>query len=94
MSDYKGADDGLGEWAPGAHEAERFQEDLYLRIVGTAETMSRILDGHAETALSNWRNVAAVGTWTKIARLSRWRLPRWRRFTPLSTPGSRTIGLT
>lgn len=61
MSDHSVVDDGLGEWTPGADEAERFRGDLHLRILGTAETMARILDGHAETALSNWRNVAADG---------------------------------
>lgn len=52
---------GLGEWTPGAREIERFREDLYLRIVGTAETMNRILDEEAETVLSALRRAAAGG---------------------------------
>ena len=52
---------GLGDWTPGAQEAERFREDLYLRIVATAETMARILDGRAETVLSSLRKAAANG---------------------------------
>ena len=53
--------DGLGEWTPGARETECFREDLYLRIVGTAETMNRILDEEAETVLFNLRKAAADG---------------------------------
>jgi hypothetical protein len=52
---------GLGEWTPGAQEAERFREDVYLRIMATAETMARILDGRAETVLSSLRKAAAHG---------------------------------
>ena len=52
---------GLGEWTPGAQEAERFREDVYLRIVATAETMVRSLDGRAETVLSSLRKAAADG---------------------------------
>jgi hypothetical protein len=61
MSDQSVVDDGLGESTPGADEAERFREDLYLRIVGTAETMARILDGRAASALSDSHNIAADG---------------------------------
>ena len=53
--------DGLGDWTPGTHETERFREDLYLRIVGTAETMNRILDGQADTVLRNLRKAEADG---------------------------------
>lgn len=52
---------GLGEWTPGTHETERFREDVYLRIVATAETMARILGVRAETVLSNLRQAAADG---------------------------------
>jgi hypothetical protein len=52
---------GVGEWTSGAQEVARFREDLYLRIIGTAETMARILDGRAETVLSNRRKAAADG---------------------------------
>ena len=64
MSDHNDAVgmSGLGEWTPGAQEAERFREDVYLRIMATAETMARILDGRAETVLSNLRKAAADGT--------------------------------
>jgi hypothetical protein len=63
MSDHNDAIgmSGLGEWTPGAQEAERFLEDLYLRIVATAKTMARILDERAETVLSNLRQAAADG---------------------------------
>lgn len=52
---------GLGEWTPGAHEAECFREDLHLRIVGTAETMNRILEGQADAVLCNLRKAEAEG---------------------------------
>jgi hypothetical protein len=63
MSDHDHGDgmSGLGDWEPGAQETECFREDLYLRIVGTAETMSRILDGQAETVLSKLQKAAADG---------------------------------
>jgi hypothetical protein len=61
MIDHNQVDgwDGLGKWTPGAEEAERFKEDLYLRIVGTAETMNRILERRAETVLFNLQSAAA-----------------------------------
>lgn len=63
MSDHNDAVgmSGLGEWTPGAHQAERFREDVYLRIVETAATMARILDGRADAVLSSLRKVAADG---------------------------------
>lgn len=51
----------LGRWTPGADEAERFREDLYLRIVRTAETMNRILDERKDSVLSNLRKAEADG---------------------------------
>jgi hypothetical protein len=63
MSDHNDAIgmSSLGEWTPGAYEAERFLEDLNLRIVATAETMARVLDERAETILSNLRQAASDG---------------------------------
>jgi len=63
MGDHNDANEmcGLGEWTPGADEVERFRVDLYLRIVGTAETMARILNGRAETVMSKLRQAAADG---------------------------------
>ena len=52
---------GLGDWTPGAREAERFREDVYLRIVETAATMARILDGRTDAVLSSLRKAAADG---------------------------------
>lgn len=52
---------GLGIWTPGANEAERFREDLYLRIVQTAETMNRILDERMDSVISNLRKAKADG---------------------------------
>jgi hypothetical protein len=52
---------GLGECRPGIQEADRFREDVYLRIVATVETMARILDGRAEAVLSSLRKTAAAG---------------------------------
>jgi hypothetical protein len=51
----------LSDSKPEAQEAESFREDLYLRSVGTAETMARILDGQAETLLSKRQETAADG---------------------------------
>ena len=45
----------------GGYEVDRFREDVYLRIVATAETMAQILDGRAEAVLSSLRKAAAAG---------------------------------
>ncbi len=64
MSYHKDANDtcGLGELSPGADEAERFREDLYLRIIGTAETMAGILDARAEAVSSRLRQATTTGS--------------------------------
>ena len=53
---------GLGPWTPGASETERFRADLYLRILGTTQVMSHLLDETADSILSAVQHAAAKGT--------------------------------
>lgn len=53
--------DTLGPWAPGAHELERFREDLYLRILGTTEVMHHLLDTTADGIITAVQEAAAKG---------------------------------
>jgi len=64
MSDHNDIDDGigLGEWTPGAQGTECFREELFLRIVGTAGAMSRMLEAEAHTVLSKLQKAAAEGS--------------------------------
>jgi len=48
-------------WAPGAHEFERFREDLFLRIAGTTSVMSHALDSHADTITTALQRAADAG---------------------------------
>ncbi len=41
---------GPGNWTFGAFEIERFEEDLHLRILASAEAIKRLMDDQAETA--------------------------------------------
>lgn len=54
-------DTGLGAWTPGADEAERFREDLHLRILGTTQAISHLLDETASGVLRAIQDAAAKG---------------------------------
>jgi hypothetical protein len=60
----------------GRTEAERFREDLYLRIIGTTTLMSHALDEHASGIIADLQHAAASGVlhedraeveWAKVA---------------------------
>lgn len=49
-------------WTPGRTEADRFREDLYLRIVGTTTVMSHALDEHASGVIADLQRAATART--------------------------------
>ena len=59
QSNMSGKD--LGPWTPGAHEVERFREDLYLRILGTTTVMTHLLEKTTDTIISAVQDAAAKG---------------------------------
>jgi hypothetical protein len=63
-------------WMPGRSEAERFQEDLHLRIIGTTTLMSHALDEQASGIIVDLQRAATAGIlredraeaeWAKVA---------------------------
>jgi hypothetical protein len=66
-------------WTPGTTEAERFREDLYLRIRGTTMLMNHALDKDATGIIADLQCAAATGMlheeradieWDKIADIA------------------------